>query len=119
MAATKVYGSVQEWTAEAVKRFGPDKSKWAFICPACKHVAKTTDWKRVGAPSTAVAFSCVGRWMDNPRRAFGDEKKPGPCDYAGAGLFGINPVQVKSPEGEIRVFDFAPTEAADGAQAGE
>ena len=29
------YNSVEEWRAEAVRRFGSDVLKWRFRCPAC------------------------------------------------------------------------------------
>lgn len=90
-----------EWLSEGERRFGPDQMKWRFVCPACKHVASVQDYKDAGASMTAVAFSCVGRWMDRPRDAFGDG--PGPCNYAGGGLFGLNPLDVDGR----KYFDFA------------
>lgn len=90
-----------EWHADGVRRFGPDEMAWRFVCPACGHVATTADWKAAGAPETTVAFSCVGRWAGEKREAFGDG--PGPCNYAGGGLIGLNPVAV---DGHGRVFAF-------------
>lgn len=95
-----------EWRAEAVRRFGSDSSNWRFVCPSCKHEASVSDWVKVGAPREAAAFSCVGRWMDNPSPAFSD--KPGPCNYAGGGLFKIHPVSVTREDGAVcSMFDFA------------
>jgi hypothetical protein len=93
----------QEWHAEGVRRFGPDMKTWRFVCPSCGHVATVQDWLDAGASEGEVAFSCVGRHLPNPTEMF---VKPGPCNYAGGGLFAINPLQV----GEGRYFDFAPAD---------
>ena len=104
-----------EWEAEAKRRFG-DVMKWRFVCPACGHVASVADWKAAGAPSSAVGFSCVGRWSGAKRDAFGLNPKgmategPGPCNYAGSGLFAINPVAVVTENGTTRVFAFDQTD---------
>lgn len=95
-----------EWLAEGETLFGPDPMQWRFVCPACKHVAAVNDWKSAGAPEGAVAFSCVGRWGGAKREAFGDGQ--GPCNYAGGGLIGLNPVEVEV-EGRVRrVFAWGP-----------
>jgi hypothetical protein len=85
-----------EWIAEAERRFGMDAKTWRFVCPSCKHVASVQDWKDAGAGEGEVAFSCT---------------------YAGGGLFRLNPVQVKMPDGNVRqTFAFAePTVPACGA----
>ena len=96
-----------DWRAEAAQRFGADSMAWRFVCPICKHVACAQDWKNAGAPDGTIAFSCVGRYLPNPRGAF-DGKGAGPCNYAGGGLFRLNPVKVVCPDGtEIRAFEFA------------
>lgn len=92
-----------EWQAEGERRFGPDLITWRFVCPVCGHVATPRDWQEAGAPQTAVAFSCVGRWSLRNRPALGGSG-PGPCDYAGGGLFRLNPVEV---EGAGKFFAFA------------
>lgn len=106
-AATKQESMTrEEWLAEAERRFGPDPMKWKFVCPCCKHVTAVEDWKKAGAKEENVAFSCVGRWTGASRGAF--TKGIGPCDYAGGGLFQLNPVRVIDDEGkEHRVFAFA------------
>jgi hypothetical protein len=96
-----------EWEAQAKSRFGADTMAWRFVCPSCGHVASVKDWKDAGAMEGEVAFSCVGRRLENRAEAF---RKPGPCNYAGGGLFAINPVHVKlNTGGVIAMFDFAPT----------
>ncbi len=86
-----------EWGAEAKRRFGDDPMKWKFVCPVCGLVQSTQDYKDAGAPSTTVAFSCVGRWKEGVD-----------CNYAGGGLFRLNPVNVKHDDGEIvQAFNFA------------
>lgn len=101
----------KEWLAEGEKRFGKDPMNWKFVCPICKHVASTRDYKDAGAKSDNVGFSCVGRWIKGSRDAFGtpkNNKRPGPCDYAGGGLFKLNPIAVVHEDGkEILAFAFA------------
>ena len=97
-----------EWNAEGERLFGTDRRQWRFICPSCKHVATVKDWEDIGAPFEAVAFSCVGRWIKGPVGKIGGNMQP--CDYAGGGLFKLNPVHViRNEAGETtRVFEFAP-----------
>ncbi len=93
-----------EWEAEGTRRFGPDQMSWQFVCPACGHVAAIKDWKEVGAPSSTAAFSCVGRWLGaTSSPAFGGPSRQ-PCNYAGGGLFHLNPVLV---DGIHEMFAFA------------
>lgn len=103
----RVKMTFEDWRAEAKRRFGDDLDQWAFICPACKHVATIGDWKKAGAPQGTWAFSCVGRFLPKQRKAF-EEKGAGPCNYAGGGLFKLNPVVVVSNGEECERFDFAP-----------
>ncbi len=103
------YRTREEWEAKGIALFGTDRRAWRFACPCCKHEATVADWMAAGAPEGAVAFSCVGRWAGSQREAFGSG--PGPCNYAGGGLFGLNPVRVcgvGSSGCDSYVFQFAP-----------
>ena len=95
----------EEWKREGAAKFGDDVRNWAFECPACHHVAKASEWVDGGKPGM-IAFSCVGRLREFARDAFA--KGDGPCNYAGGGLFGLNPVRVKFPDGTTGdYFEFA------------
>jgi len=97
--------TVNEWRARAVALFGDDPMEWKFVCPSCGHVAAVKDWKDAGATEAEIAFSCLGRHLPNPKRI---GEKPGPCNYAGGGLFRLNPQEVISEDGSrTKVFDFA------------
>lgn len=105
-----------EWLARGRELFGDDMSRWRFVCPSCGHVATVRDWRHSGAGETAIAFSCVGRWLS---KCVEMGERPGPCNYAGGGLFRLNPVCIVEPDGrEHNVFAFdepqtsADTEAA-------
>jgi len=113
--------TLAEWRAKGAALFGDNFMKWKFVCPVCGHVASVQDWKDAGAPVTSAAFSCVGRWAgphpEVHKGTFGPNGIPGkgPCNYAGGGLFGLNPVLVIDPDGvELRAFAFA--EAASNAE---
>ena len=97
----------KEWLTEGTKRFGEDQSKWRFVCPSCGHITSVLGWKNAGAPESAVAYSCVGRWTGaKDIKTF--KKRGGPCTYAGGGLIGMNPVKVDLENGKsINVFAFA------------
>ena len=103
--------SEAEWREEGVKKFGPDTSKWRFVCPTSGHLATPEDWRAVKAPHKSIAFSCVGGWMPESTATLG-EKGKGPCNYAGGGLFRLNPVLVKTGAVEHQMFDFADGDAA-------
>lgn len=107
------YQTVDEFTAEAVKRFGPDKMKWQFVCPACGHVQSAEDYKAAGAPPNAVGFSCVGRWIEGSRGCFDDG--PGPCDYAGGGLIRMHKLEIDGHS----CFELAESPEMDPQQAEE
>lgn len=95
-----------EWNAEAIRRFGADNRKWKFVCPSCGHVISVEDYMKAGAPEAAVAYSCIGRYLEKRSEAF--HMGQGPCNYAGGGLFRINPVTIVLPGGaNSYVFDFA------------
>jgi hypothetical protein len=99
----------EEWRAEAVKRFGPDPMNWKFKCPSCGYVASAADWKNAGdEKGTMIAFSCLGRLTGSKKEIF--DKTGGPCNYAGGGLFGLNPVEVEQDGRTHRLFDFAHAE---------
>lgn len=97
-----------EWEALGVSRFGADRMTWRFICPSCRHVASVAEWKAVSAPESTVAYSCIGRWL-GATDANTFQARGGPCNYAGGGLFGLNPIHVTDALGKVHhVFAFAP-----------
>jgi hypothetical protein len=99
------YGSIEEWQARARELFGNNPEQWKFTCPSCGHVASVGDWRKAGASEGEIAFSCIGRHSEYASE-FG--RPPGPCNYAGGGLFRLNPVQVGNcPD---RIFQFADPE---------
>ena len=101
----------EEWLEEGKKKFGTeDKRKWKFICPSCGHVQCFEDFISAGATeeeaSGMIAFSCVGRVMEEKGEFLKDKKKP--CNYAGGGLFRMNPTQITAPDGSVNnYFAFA------------
>lgn len=108
-----------EWREEAERRFGKDPWAWKFVCPCCARVTAVREWLDLGAPG-GVAFSCVGRWLEGSGDAF-DRSGCNDlgCNYAGGGLFRLNPVTVTYPDGETQtVFQFAEPDEAVG-QGGE
>lgn len=102
----------QEWLAEGTRRFGPDQRDWRFVCPVCGYVVSVRDYEKAGAPIGAVAFSCLGRWLPKCAEAFSG--KPGPCSYAGGGLFRINPQEVEDGGTTRKIFAFAEAEVPNG-----
>lgn len=96
------------WLEEGRARFGPDPDRWAFVCPVCGHIQTIAQLRAAGAPEGTWAFSCIGRSLPKATEAF-TRGKPGPCTYAGGGLFRLNPVEVEIEAGEIRqTFEWAP-----------
>ena len=103
--------TAEEWMTEGKRRFGADHNQWKFKCPVCGHVASVQDWKDAGASDGQIAFSCVGRNL-GATRELGDVDTPGPCNYAGGGLFRLNPVLVTDGDKEYEYFAFADVEEA-------
>jgi hypothetical protein len=97
--------TLAEWRSEGAKRFGTDVMKWRFTCPSCGYVASVQEWKDVGAPVGAVGFSCVGRYTGSDKELF--DRSGGPCNYAGGGLIGLNPVAVDNGGKITHLFAFA------------
>lgn len=111
MSATKVERrprrcTAAEWFAEGERLYGPDRMKWKFVCPVCGHVATGEEWLKAGANKSNIGFSCIGRWLPGTRSAF-EERGVGPCNYAGGGLFQLNPVTITHEGEEDRYFEFA------------
>jgi hypothetical protein len=118
MADEKRRVTIEEWHAEGRARFGDDVNNWRFVCPSCGFVQTRRDFLAYGVPERDVdrrlAFSCVGRSVlqtcadaaevvdfAEPHKGYG-------CNYAGGGLFRINPVEVVYLDGIHEVFDWEP-----------
>jgi hypothetical protein len=102
--------TLQEWSDEGTRRFGPIQMKWKFVCPACGFVQSVEDFrpfKAHGATVEDARFNCIGRFAGPKREALGGNG-PGPCNYTSGGLFDLRKLTVVLPDGkEIRTFDFA------------
>lgn len=105
----KIYDpiSLDQWKSLGEKLFETkDKGLWLFRCPACDAIILGKEWKRLKAKQS-FAYSCIGRYMDISERGTIFERKQ-PCNYAGGGLFRLNPVQVEiESEPAVEVFAFA------------
>jgi len=103
----------EEWLAEAAEKFGEDPKGWKFVCPSCNTVQSFQDFKEKTKLDderiwTVLGFSCIGRWVGHEVKDI-LTKGGGPCNYAGGGLFRLNPVIVTVKDGEPQqVFEFAP-----------
>ena len=106
--------TAEEWLAEGVRLYGDDKMKWRFKCPSCGYVASVQDWKDAGAKEGQIAFSCVGRNTGSTKE-LGD-KTGGPCNYAGGGLFRLNPVEVDDGQHKHSMFEFADRQEGHAAE---
>ncbi len=110
----------QAWLDKAKRLYGENAGDWKFKCPVCETVQTANDFVKAGASkedaSTSIANECIGRWLPNKQKAFGDRKKDKfskgkPCNYAGYGLLQLNPVIVEFEDGTTRnAFDFADDE---------
>ena len=98
-----------EYFKAGEKRFGPNRREWVFTCPLCKVSTKAQEWLDHDAEGM-IAFSCIGRVRGSDQGLFTDPIKAIGCNYAGGGLFLLNPVFIiDSDPDEIlaRLFDFA------------
>jgi len=86
---------LSQWKLEGERRFGDDRNRWRFICPACGEVQTRADFLCLGMNQRQVdqitSYSCIRRWRDQS------------CKHIGG------PVNLLISPGEIRhTFDFAP-----------
>ena len=104
----------EQYFAEAVKRYGKDSANWKFRCPSCGNVMTVAEYRAAAKASGQecegmIAFSCIGRLMPSPAQMC--EKDKGFCNYAGGGLFRLNPIQVLGDDPDDKepscFFDFA------------
>jgi len=101
--------TVQDWNAKGERLYGKNKANWKFKCPSCGYVASAQEWKDAGDDGSQTAFSCIGRLLGS-EKTIGD-KTGGPCNYAGGGLFRLNPVEITNDDGQTSwFFDFADNE---------
>lgn len=111
--------TIEEWHREALALFGDDPNNWRFVCPSCGFVQTRRDFLAYGVPERDVdrrlGFSCVGRSVNQTCRDaavvvdFMEPHKGYGCNYAGGGLFRINPVEVvyDPTQDPHTVFEFA------------
>jgi len=97
-----------EWEAEAKRRY-TSMDQIAFVCPVCKHRQTVADFVAAGDTTMRKAgFSCIGRLLPSSQTSDAFSGKPGPCSYAGGGLFRLNPILVTLDNGStFEAFDFA------------
>ena len=96
--------SYDEWHARGTELFGDDVATWRVVCPSCGHVQCMKDYQEQVPHLTEeqilkyLGFSCIGRFTKPEADSLTGEA---PCNYAGGGLFGLNPQPVKMPDGEV------------------
>lgn len=94
----------------------PDRTHYAFKCPACGTVQSAEDLIGAGAGSSFdeveqyLGFSCVGRFTGavSPRK----EADGNPCNWTLGGLFKLHSLEVVTPDGKHHPH-FAPATPAE------
>lgn len=104
---------ISEWRQKGVELFGERMRLWRFVCPVCKTPQSAQDFIDTGMDKetafSSIAQECIGRHIPSSQKAISETKviKGKPCNYAGYGLFKLNPLSVELEDGEvINVFDF-------------
>lgn len=106
--------SLGEWKEKGMALFGKDEKKWIFICPICETKQSIQDFLDYGISEEiarkTIGISCIGRNISNSQIAIGRSTpvvKGKPCNYAGYGLFKLNPIHIKTEDGYIvSLFNF-------------
>jgi len=102
-----------EFKAKGIELFGDDQFKWKFQCPICDNIQTAEDFRQYkdkGSIPGSAYQECIGRYQDDPYRAFGPNKKDhktSPCDYTVGGLFKIGNTIKLENRISICVFPFA------------
>jgi len=97
----------EEWIKELKKRFGDDKMKWAFKCPACGKVTTMQEFKNAGAKPNDSFQNCIGRFTG---KGSPTTKNHDGCNWAAYGLFGTmdkGDTVIADDGDEIQVFAMA------------
>jgi len=113
-----------EWLDKATRLFGDNLENWKFICPTCSTVQTVRDFlERTNLEreniTNVIGFSCIGRWAAggceraglNTEHQEPKSKEAMGCNYAGGGLFQLNPVVIEFEGAEYRRFAFAEEES--------
>ncbi len=107
-----------ELLEELAERFGPDRWRWAFRCPACDDVATAADFRDAGADPGRVGRECIGRHLG----ALGGGPDGGRatasrgCDWAAYGLL-RGPWTIVMPDGK-ELPSFAIADAGNAVNGG-
>lgn len=91
--------TLDEWQAEAKRRFGEKVLDWKFVCPRCGNIQSGRDFTNLGISAQSVYLECVGRHYIEVE-----------CSWAAYGLFGTlgkGRIVVMPGGKEVEVFDFA------------
>nr|WP_321349733.1 VVA0879 family protein [uncultured Methanoregula sp.] len=96
--------TLEEWKAEAIRRFGTDEEQWKFVCPNCGHVQCGQDFidkfgTSGGKGVNTALQECIGRY------GVGEG-----CDYCSFGLIDSDTKVVKDGK-KVPVFPFAEVSA--------
>lgn len=93
---------LEDWKAEAVRRFGKNTKDWAFQCPICKRKQSIEWFEQEGIDIQLAYQECIGRHID---------VEPA-CNYVAYGFIHSG-IEVETPEGgRTYVFPFWSEEAA-------
>lgn len=105
------------WLEKAIKLYGENAGVWKFKCPCCETVQTAMDFVNAGLSKkdagTSIAKECIGRYLPKKQKAISEKKiiKGEPCDYAGYGLFRLNPIEIEMDDGRMQyAFAFADEE---------
>lgn len=103
-----------DWLEKATMLYGEKSGDWKFKCPVCETVQTARDFVNAGLSkeeaSSSIAIECIGRYLPVKQKAIGEKKiiKGKPCNYAGYGLFRLNPVEIEMSDGSKQyAFAFA------------
>jgi hypothetical protein len=120
-----------EWKAEGERRFGPDVTKWRFVCPGCNNEQSVEDFrpfKDHGATPSSAYGQCLGRFLPRAQTRSWANDKPRPgvrCDYTASGLLCLCTTRVQ-PSSDVTadqgpqpipVFEFGKPAAAGAREA--
>lgn len=94
--------TLKEWEAKGERLFGKNRLDWKFICPRCKNVQDSNDFRvhmDKGATPSDSYRRCIGRYT-------GGLKGSNKCDWASFGLFRGPSIVITEDGTEIFVFNF-------------
>lgn len=103
--------SISQWNKEGVKRFGPDRRDWKFVCPNCGGIQSVRDMLQLGIEPHLAMKHCISRYNNFKKKCHWTVEQPLGAADKGRWI-------IVTPHESYEIFDFAPGESEENDETG-